>query len=377
MNDLQFSIVPTRPKDSHIIDQRFCLSDAIIQLAQEHIDSGIEEKIHSCLDKWNRGDIGSPISDLRVIVEPIRMTPPSFRRLQLMNSFLRVFSRPQIITKYLEALVIASQDNRSGDSELINRLKDDTLHSMYGWCGNCQIFYTSSAPLPYYGIKSKKLQRQMGYPVGVWGINIHVWQPNSSAIPFKVKGNLPSNIITEPPHSHPFDFVSIVLKGRVHQSTYYPCKNEDSASSSISTYKGFGFEHVDGVWPPHTNKNKCYLKTLEHRVLIEEGGAYFMPLEVVHDVQVEKNVASKTPAISLFFASEYYSPAHVYTTKEMIDFHNRNPFLKYEGSKLSSSQWEKKLIYISEYLLNTRETLNLNPIVKHRKSYSFLLNAQS
>jgi hypothetical protein len=50
-------------------------------------------------------------------------------------------------------------------------------------------------------------------PTAVWGLSMHIWQANPRARAFPSAKRAEPGLILEPPHSHPFDFASMVSVG--------------------------------------------------------------------------------------------------------------------------------------------------------------------
>jgi hypothetical protein len=167
-----------------------------------------------------------------------------------------------------------------------------------------------------------------------------------------------------------------VVKGALHQSIYKQkgvseVDHTKSKGNIAGYYDQNILEHVDSVWPPHDFRKSCNLQTLEHRVPMRQGDSYYMPCDWIHDVEIDGNTATSKPAISLFLSSEYLVMPHVYMTKPMADFHNKNPDIKRTGSPIPEKAWHNKLKAISAYLRGESETLNLNEIVNHKGEYAF------
>jgi hypothetical protein len=140
-------------------------------------------------------------------------------------------------------------------------------------------------------------------------------------------------------------------------------------------YGGIRLAHVDGVWPEHQYRSSCELATLEENVILNAGDSYFMPADMIHDVEFDAETAATTPAVTLFLASEAVVVPHVYMADSMAVAHDENPDLKDSGKALSAAAWEAKLSAVSAYLRNERSVLSLANIVRHDGAYAFFHKA--
>jgi hypothetical protein len=140
-------------------------------------------------------------------------------------------------------------------------------------------------------------------------------------------------------------------------------------------YDGIRLAHVDGVWPEHQYRSSCELATLEENVVLRAGDSYFMPTDMIHDVEFDAETAATTPAITLFLASEAVVVPHVYMADSMAVAHDENPDLKSSGKALSAAAWEAKLSAVSAYLRGERSVLSLADIVRHDGTYAFFHKA--
>jgi hypothetical protein len=213
-------------------------------------------------------------------------------------------------------------------------------------------------------------------PPSVWGLSMHIWQPNPRAKGFPSGGRIEPGMIVEPPHSHPFDFASMVSIGAMHQSIYAQRSTDEmSAEAHLrerpGRYDGVSLEHVDGVWPEHTYQISCGVSTIEASVPLRAGDSYYMPCDMIHDVEFDAEVARSTPAITLFLASEAVVKPHVYMAQSMVDAHAVQPRLKDEGSALTLNAWHAKLEAVASYLRGKRSSLCLDDIVQCEGEYAF------
>ena len=345
------------------------MRDAMGELS---INREIEKQIKSILLKWKTDPTSIlPFSAFRDILEKARQIPASNKRIAIMNTIVRTIGNANNLATFLDMLRDASSRNGSHEQQLCKSvLQGDKMHSVYGWCGNTTI--VESFDFPQKGTYSPidGLEDKLGTSTNPWKLIIHIWQPNRSAKGFRFKEDKTQpKVVMEPPHSHPFDFVSMIVKGRVYQSIYE--KVEDKGGNREGHYKGVELVHVDGVWPPHDFQQNCYLETTEHRVLLEEGDSYYMPCAWVHDVEVDSDLAKRKPTISLFLSSEFMVLPHVFMSKSMAKYHSENPDIKKNGKPISEENWHRKLELISDYLRGKKDELNLNDLIGYEGEYAF------
>jgi hypothetical protein len=211
-------------------------------------------------------------------------------------------------------------------------------------------------------------------PPAVWGLSMHIWQPNPHAHRFASGKRAEPDLILEPPHSHPFDFASMVATGTLCQSIYAqhdPLAVDGIDSRVDGRYDGVPLEHVDGVWPPHNHRSPVEVGTTESGVGLQAGDSYFMPSSRIHDFEIDAGTARSTPAITLFLASEMVVKPHVYMSPSMADFHTSRPGLKSEGRPLAPADWRAKLRAAAAYLRGEVPVLSLDEIVKYDGEYAF------
>jgi hypothetical protein len=102
--------------------------------------------------------------------------------------------------------------------------QDARMHATNGWCGQTLILESCLGPTEGTFETAPGVEEMLGNTPPEWGVSIHIWQPNPKAKGFPVENRHEPGIIVEPPHSHPFDFISMVVTGEMHQSTYTPCE---------------------------------------------------------------------------------------------------------------------------------------------------------
>jgi hypothetical protein len=211
----------------------------------------------------------------------------------------------------------------------------------------------------------------MGYPVAEWHASIHIWQPNPEAQAFKSLKRFEPGVLVEPPHSHPFSFVSYVSIGAMRESIY----RETSApapAGSADRYQDVDLERVDGVWPPHREYVRRRLRTIEDRVDLVQGQSYFMSPDMIHDVEVDRATSADRPAITFFLCSETTQVPNSYMVPSMAEFHRGHPDLTRQGKPLDLEAWDAKLDATARYLRGETDYLRLGEIVKCDSSYAFM-----
>jgi len=326
------------------------------------------------IERWrNNPNTVAPLAEMQSVLERARKTPRGDERIKLMNSVVRTLGRPEALATFLDMLRDSATRDGTKEQELCRlKLQKVRLHSIYGWCGNTLLVESFDGPTEGTYTPLPGLGERLGNSTSAWNLTIHIWQPNETAKGFPITAPLEKGSLLEPPHSHPFDFVSTVVKGVMHQSIY--AQNDNVARTSTGNdgrYSQTPLEHVDGVWPPHNFRETCTLKTLEHRVMLRQGDSYHMPCDWIHDVEIDGNTAVSKPTVTLFLSSEYMVMPHVYMTKAMADFHKENPGIKTNGVPISESAWHDKIKAIAGYLRGESATLNLNRIVRFPGEYAF------
>ena len=345
-------------------------------MTHSKIDDNIKNEIESIFSQWKKNpESVLPFSAMRNVLEDARKKPSSDERIIIMNSIVKTLGKPHNLAIYLDMLRKVSNNKRSNEQKLCQDvLQSDKMHSIYGWCGNTTIVESFDYPTTGTHKPIEGLEEVLGTSTSAWKLIIHIWQPNKNAKGFIFNEQAKYDSILEPPHSHPFDFVSTIVKGQLCQSIY--SQEIDNVQKKIDEkekghYTHIELEHVDGVWPPHNYREKCYLTTKEHRVILKEGDSYYMPCGWIHDVEVEAEISKTKPTISLFLSSEFMVMPHVYMSDSMVEFHEKNPNIKKFGKSIPESSWHKKLELISNYLRGESESLNLNNVVNYEGEYAF------
>lgn len=332
----------------------------------------------SLLDRWHaQRDSVDPIASIRGLLDTIREVPRSDERVNRMNTFLRILGQPEHFATLLD--MVRHSSYRLGTTErlLSESSRKSSKHAVYGWCGQTRLVLSGTEPTPNTLVSEPGVQDFLGKtPTSAWSLSMHIWQPNANAKGFECGCSSAPQIIAEPPHSHPFDFSSIVVIGEMHQSIYAQCDSVVELTGRTSRaprgrYDGITLSHVHGVWPPHSQYEEASITTLENRVLMKAGDSYFMPGNIIHDVQVDAAVSQSRPAITLFLRSEAYTRPHVYMSRAMADFHALNPDLKHQGYPLVEEVWNRKLELVADYVRGKTPTLDLSSIVKYENEYAF------
>lgn len=347
-------------------------------MTSDFIDPNIEFHIQTLFDKWKtQPQSVQGYSHIRNIMEQVRKLPHSNERIKQMNTIIRTIGKPSNLAALLDMLRDAAFREGTEEQEIIKtKLQSVKMHSIYGWCGNTLSVESFDTPTEGTHTPQTGLQEKLGNPTSAWNLTIHIWQPNKNAKGFLLNNSYSKNTIVEPPHTHPFDFVSMVVKGNMHQSIYKQIIKEDSNKENIQYdengyYNDMELEHVDGVWPPHEFQTTANIKTVEHRVSLKEGDSYYMPCDWIHDVEIDAKIAANKPTITLFLSSEYLVIPHVYMLKSMADYHKANPDIKQNAKPISEDAWHTKLKCIASYLRGESETLDLINIVNYEGEYAF------
>lgn len=309
-------------------------------------------------------------------LDSIRVLPRGDERVYRMNTLLRTLGQPETFATFLDMMRYASQQLNSAEADLTAVSQKSSKHAVYGWCGQTRLALSSLAETPNTLPPELGVQAFLGKtPTAAWSLSMHIWQPNLKASGFRYGRPEKPGIIAEPPHSHPFDFASIVVTGEMHQSVYRqralggPEWTDQSATGG--RYNDMKLAHVHGVWPPHDGQQDDEVQTLENRVRFEAGDSYYMAANMIHDVQVDAETAQLKPAITLFLRSESYTSPHVYMAPAMAHYHKLNPELKSQGQPLSETAWHKKLELVADYLRGERENLSLSGLVNYDSDYAF------
>ncbi|WP_448698231.1 hypothetical protein ACFGVR_15540 [Mucilaginibacter sp. AW1-3] len=341
-------------------------------------DPAVEETILSSLEGWQvNPEAGEPLFVIHSMLDSFRLLPRNNERVRRMNTFVRTLGRPDIFAEFLDMIRAASLRTDTREQALTKASRLSSKHAVYGWSGQTRLALSGTKATVNTVIPEPGVQNFLGKtPTSAWSLSMHIWQPNVRAEGFLCGHREDENIIAEPPHSHPFDFASMLVTGKLHQSIYLQKDANTSLSQTENRqlkgrYDGIALEHVHGVWPPHDGREECAVMTLNERVELRAGDSYYMSAETIHDVQIDANIAQDTPAITLFLRSESFVKPHVYMAPQMADFHETHPDLKNQGSPLTEKAWNAKLTLVADYVRGKTTILNLSEIVNYDNEYAF------
>jgi hypothetical protein len=340
-------------------------------------DPAVERAVLSLVDRWleDRRSV-EPLQSVRALMDSIRTLPRDDRRLKRMNTLVRTIGQPPVLATFLDMLMDSAGRTGTSEQELSLISQNASQHCIYGWAGQT-VLVTSSEEFTEGTLAPDPGVREMlgEAPTPVWGLSMHIWQPNPRAKGFASGTLIEPRTVVEPPHSHPFDFASMVAVGTMHQSIYAHrdgdgAGGQRAAAAPAGRYDGTELEHVHGVWPPHDHRTATGVVMLE-RVPLRAGDSYFMSCDRIHDVEIDAEAAAHRPAITLFLASEAVVKPHVYMSRAMADFHDAHPNLKRGGRALPPEAWHSKLEAVTAYLRGSSPTLDLRDIVKYDGEYAF------
>jgi hypothetical protein len=338
----------------------------------------VREAILSLIERWHdRRSTAEPLAGIRTLLDSIRLLPRSDERLNCMNTFLQTLGQSEVFATFLDMVRYSSQRSGTREQALSEVSRKSSKHAVYGWCGQTRLALSGTEVINSTLTPEPGVQAFLGKtPTSAWSLSMHIWQPNAHAQGFLYGHRNVPNIIAEPPHSHPFDFASIVVIGQLHQSVYAQCGSDLALTNKEveipkGRYDGVILEHVHGVWPPHDYREESLVMTLEDRFEMNAGDSYYMSGDTIHDVQIDADVAQSKPAITLFLRSESFVKPHVYMAPAMADFHALHPDLKNQGYPLAENAWNEKLELVADYVRGKSPTLNLSNIVKYDSEYAF------
>lgn len=336
------------------------------------LDPEIENEVLGTIRRWKAApDVATTLQDIRCILEHVRSRTRGLQRISGMNTIVRTLGRRGILADYLDIMRHAARQDGSLEQEIALISQRGKMHSIYGWCGQTTLVLSAPEAISATTPPNRpEVVNKLGYPQPIWWISIHIWQPNANATGFDAGKPQEPDVIIEPPHSHPFDFVSMMSVGEMRQSIYRP-GTASKLPQGVGRYDGITLQHVDGVWPPHERREATHLETVEHRTQLKEGDSYFMPYHVIHEVEVDARYARHKPSITLFLASESLEVANVYMAKSMADYHEQHPDILKYAQPLSLDAWDAKLAAVAAYLRGDAQTLELSEIVISGSEYAF------
>ncbi len=339
-------------------------------------DPSVTRALSSVIEQWRAAPRSiEPIGAVRAILDRIRVMPRGDDRLAAMNSFVRTLGECKALATFLDMLRDSARRDGTRDEELTRWSRNARKHAVYGWGGQTLLLFSGFEPTAGTMEPEAGVLELLGDtpPPAVWGLSMHIWQPNPQAKGFSSGARIGYGVIVEPPHSHPFDFASMVSTGIMRQSIY--TQGRTKGIQDEGRYDNVRLEHVDGVWPEHLYRSTCELRTTEQSVVLKAGDSYYLPCDMIHDVEFDATVAATTPAITLFLASEATVKPHVYIAASMADAHDADPHMKEQGGALPPDAWEAKLEAVSAYLRGEHAVLCLDEIVKYNGEYAFFHTA--
>jgi hypothetical protein len=342
-------------------------------LSAGHCDEGTAAAITGILAGLEQGrtDAAGTLGKLQVLLEQIRHTPKGIARVSRMNAFARTLGRAENLALFLELMRKSVKSARPSDRKIAERSRAGLTHCLYGWAGQSHVLYSERNPLPCTTLAGNGVEDHMGYPVAEWHASIHIWQPNPEAQAFESLKRSEPGVLVEPPHSHPFSFVSYVSIGAMRESVYQET-SAPAPTGSADRYQDVDLERVDGVWPPHREYARRRLRTIEDRVDLAQGQSYFMSPDMIHDVEVDRATSADRPAITFFLCAETTQVPNSYMVPSMAEFHRDNPDLTRQGKPLDLEAWDAKLDATARYLRGETDYLRLGEIVKCGSSYAFM-----
>lgn len=342
-------------------------------LSAGHCDERTAAAITGILARLEQGraDAAGTLEKLQVLLEQIRHTPQGISRVAQMNAFVRTIGRADNLALFLELMRESQKSARLSDRKIAERSRGGLTHCLYGWAGQSHVLYSERNPLPSTADAGNGVEAHMGYPIAEWHASIHIWQPNPEAQAFKSLKRSEPGVLVEPPHSHPFSFVSYVSIGAMRESIYQET-SASAPSGDAGRYQDVDLERVDGVWPPHREYVRRRLRTVEDRVDLVQGQSYFMSPDMIHDVEVDRATSADRPAITFFLCAETTQVPNSYMVPSMAEFHRAHPDLTRQGKPLDLEAWDAKLDATARYLRGETDCLRLGEIVKCGSSYAFM-----
>lgn len=354
------------------------LRDIRDRMAKLEQSAPVREQLLSLVEDWRSQPRSvEPLSTVRLLLDSIRALPRGDERLIRMNTFVRTLGEPETFATFLDMIRDSSRRDGTVEQALSEISHRSSKHAVYGWCGQTRLVLSGAERTEGTVTPRPGVERFLGKtPTSAWALSMHIWQPNVRAKGFLCGRSPHPSSIVEPPHSHPFDFASVVVIGTMHQSIYAQRDSvhrllNDPMADRADRYSGVKLVHVHGVWPPHFGREEVEVQTIEDRLKLTAGDSYYMSANTIHDVQFDEHIAQNNPAITLFLRSESFVEPHVYMASSMADFHASNPDLKHQGRALTEVAWDQKLRMVADYVRGINKGLNLGHIVKYDNDYAF------
>lgn len=342
-------------------------------LSSGYRDPATEEAVTAILRKAEKGDTDATeaLVDLQDELEVIRGTAMGVPRIAKMNSFVRTLGQKDSLATFLDVMRRAANEGRSASQEIAERVRSRPEHCIYGWADQSMVLVSQKHRTEATSAPEAGVDEYYTFPVAEWHISIHIWQPNPEAEGFSSTKRLEPGIIAEPPHSHPFPFVSYMSIGEMRQSIYEEIASPEDGQRT-DRYGNVELQRTDGVWPPHQEYESSRLRTLEDRLLLAEGESYFMPTSLIHDVEFDRAVAENRPAITLFLCSETTNIARTYMVPTMAEYHRQHPDITKKAKALDPEVWDAKLLATAAYLRGDTDHLRMGELFECGSSYAFL-----
>lgn len=370
--DLGLSVQPYTPEGANSMPHLATLCESRDVMSNMQLDTMVEEKLSNVFARWkSKSDTVEPLLEMQRILELIRILPPSEERARKMNTMVRVLAEPTHLATYLDML--RDSASRSPTEEYLRCARismEGTRHAVYGWSGQTLILESFEGATMGTFPAEDGLQEMIGNTTSEWGLSIHIWQPNPTAQAFPSPMTPSPHSVVEPPHTHPFGFVSAVVMGEVYQTRYMIDDGRCPIDTMPQRYPNGGLIEVDGVWPPHQHYRPRFLVAVE-RVTLQAGQSYYLPAHWIHDFEVDARTAIDQPSITLCLMEEFVVKPRSYISEALFEYHAANPDLLELGKALSVEQWHTKMEALSSYLRGDSSTLEVGKIVAHEDSYAF------
>jgi hypothetical protein len=321
------------------------------------LDEEIRNGILVAIGRWQKNPSDSdPVAAVQQIVETMRKMPAGAARNQCMNTFVRTLGEPDTLATWLDILLDTYHKEGSDGQRICRILQSYKRHSHYGHYQLLMLVSARHAIKATASISDPASIRKIKH-ASQWDMLLSIWQPLTGNSSFRSAKRSEPRLLVEPAHSHPFDFVSRVVIGTIYESTYRPATKEAS-SSDKGRYAAVPLVRVDGTWPPHERREEAWLMTVEDRVSLRAGDSYFLPSDVIHDVEMDLTVSLSKPAITLMLTAESTVLADVYLEQPMLEFHDANPDLRSADCEMPFSNWNMILTDTAAYLRGA-DTLQL------------------
>lgn len=309
----------------------------------------VRDAILTPIDGWRKhASVSDPVADVQKVLEAMRRMPAGVDRIRNMNTLVRTLGEPSTLATWLDILRDICYRGGTDGQRICRILLSYKRHSHYG---HCQLLMMVSVrdPTETAAASPAIMGSHQIKHASQWDMTLSIWQPLDASIRFTSGKRSEAHLVVEPAHSHPFDFVSRVVIGTMYQSIYRKATKEAS-SQAVGRYSGVPLVRVDRTWPPHEYREVAWLETLEDRVPLRAGDSYFLPADVIHDVEMDCVIAASKPTVTLMLASEHVAPADVYLEQPMLAFHDANPRLKDADGAMPIGTWNTILGDTAAYL---------------------------